>query len=181
MAPDEKVVIPVSEPAAEIAPAPAPMVFAEEPATERAAPAPVAPASPSRPWAYAHMVRFLERQGLPFGDRGEQFLAAGLKEPLDRPARYAHPLSGLFLLQAFEIAQPHRLQLVQSEFDDFQLRQRDARRLEQVESIDSPAVPGLLLTRHSATSIGLPRGNQQERPLASGVHMHIMKASSRGR
>ena len=64
------------------------------------------------------MVGVLEREGLPLGDRGEEFLPSGLQKALDRSTRDAHLLSGLFLLFPFEIAEAHRFQLVQSEFDD---------------------------------------------------------------
>jgi hypothetical protein len=72
--------------------------------------------------AYAHMVGVLEGQSLPLGDRGQKLPSSRLEEALDRPSRDAHLLGRLFLLLAFEVTETHRLQFVQAEFDDFQLR-----------------------------------------------------------
>ena len=127
------------------------------------------------------MLGILERKGLSFSDGREQLLPSGLQEPLDCPARDAHCLSGLLLLLPVEVAQAHGFQLVQPEFDDLQLRQRNPRRLEQIEAFDSTAVAKLLSARHSPPSIG--SGDRETKldvdALALSVHMHIMLAIQR--
>lgn len=105
-------------------------------------------------WAYAHVIAVGERKGLAFADRTEKLLATGLQEPLHGTPRDPHQLGGLPLLFVFEIAKAHRLELVETELDDVELRERYARRFEQIETVDAAAVAELLPAGHGCASIG---------------------------
>jgi len=125
------------------------------------------------------MVGVLKREGLSLGDRCQELLPSGLEESLDCPAGNTHLLGSFFLLFPLEIAEAHRLQLVQSELGDLQLRQRDPGRLEQVEPVHSTAVTEFLRSRHSWSSIETQRCEAKatrRAVLLSVVHMHIMSA-----
>jgi hypothetical protein len=109
------------------------------------------------------MVAFAEGERLTFGDRREHLLSPGLKEPLHGATGYPHGLGRFLLLLPLEVAEAHRLQLVESEFDDLELRKRNARRLEEIESVDSSAVSKLLPAWHSISSIGCRFALSKER------------------
>ena len=83
------------------------------------------PAPSARVWSYAHMIGILEGERLSFGDRGQEFPSPRLQQSLDGTSRNAHLIGGLLLLLTLEIAQAHGLELVEPEFNDLHLRQRD--------------------------------------------------------
>ena len=120
-------------------------------------------ASMPRMWANAHMLIVRERQRLSFGDRGQELPSPRLEQSLDGSARDAHLPGCLFLLLLLEIAEPHGLEFIQSEFGDLQLGERDPRGFEEVKPIDSTAVTKLLSSRHSPPSIGVREFDTKER------------------
>lgn len=80
--------------------------------------------------------------------------APAFQQSLNRSARDTHSIRGFFLLSSFTVAKPHGLQLIQPEFADLDLRERNPGRLIEVVAFNSPAVSYLLLARHVEWSIG---------------------------
>ena len=101
---------------------------------------PVRPASSTAAWAYAHVVAVGERNGGSFTDRPQKLLAPCLQQSLNGAPGNTHHFRRLGLLFVFQVAQTHRFEFIEAEFEDFQLRKRDPRRLEQVESVHTAAI-----------------------------------------
>jgi len=72
------------------------------------------------------MIGLRKRQGAPFRNGDEKLLSPGLEETLNGTAGDAHVLGRLLLLLLLEVAEAHRLEFVQSEFDNLELGKRDS-------------------------------------------------------
>jgi hypothetical protein len=80
----------------------------------------------------------------------------GPEKALDGAPGDPHAAAGLGLVEALEIAEAQRLELVEVETDDLQVAERDAPRLEDRISVEATAAAVLAGTGHGGVLLGRP-------------------------
>jgi hypothetical protein len=78
-----------------------------------------------------------DEDGLAVDQSLSDFATTACKHPSDRLSRDAHGFGGLLMAETLQIHEPDGLQLVDSEFEAFEVSRRNARRLEQRDARNS--------------------------------------------